>query len=64
MEGFIIVTRYKDNAKVIININHICAIFPDFSNYSKTIITLSDGNYVETRESMDTIIINLKGRLE
>lgn len=51
----IIVTRKNDGAKIYINPVNICAVYPRLKDTDRTIVSLIDGGYVETKESVDTV---------
>ncbi len=54
----IIVSRKSDGAKVYINPENICAVYPRFDNKEITIIqfTGNDENYLEVIESVDSVV--------
>lgn len=53
----IIVSRMVDGAKVYVNSENICAVYPRFDNKEITVIQFSgnDKNYLEVIESADSI---------
>lgn len=51
----IIVTRKDDGAKVYLNPANVCAVYPHLKNTDQTIVLLTNGGYVETKESADTV---------
>lgn len=59
----IIVSRRSDGAKVYINPENICAVYPRFDNKEITIIqfTGNDENYLEVIESVDSVVCMMGG---
>lgn len=59
----IIVSRKSDGAKVYINPENICAVYPRFDNKEITIIqfTGNDENYLEVIESVDSVVCMMGG---
>ena len=58
----IIVSRRADGAKVYVNPENICAVYPRFDNKEITIIQFeNDGNYLEVIESVDSVASMMEG---
>ena len=51
------VSRMVDGAKVYVNPDNICAVYPRFDNNEITVIQFSgnDENYLEVIESVDSV---------
>lgn len=62
MKG-IIVSRIVDGAKVYVNPENICAVYPRFDNKEITVIQFpgSDENYLEVIESVDSVACMIEG---
>ena len=59
----IIVSRKTDVAKVYVNPENICAVYPRFDNKEITIIQFpgNDENYLEVIESADSVASMMEG---
>ena len=59
----IIVSRKSDGAKVYVNPENICAVYPRFDNKEITVIQFSgnDENYLEVIESADSVACMMEG---
>jgi len=59
----IIVSRKIDGAKVYVNPENICAVYPCRNNKERTIIQFpgSDENYLEVIESVDSVAGMMEG---
>ena len=59
----IIVSRMSDGAKVYVNPENVCAVYPRFDNKEITIIQFSgnDNNYLEVIESADSVACMMEG---
>ena len=59
----IIVSRKIDGAKVYVNPENICAVYPRWNNKEITIIQFpgSDENYLEVIESVDSVASMMGG---
>lgn len=58
MRGFIKATRNSDNAKIYVNVDHICGVLQRYATKDVTIIDLigDEDNYYEVKESVETIM--------
>ena len=63
MMKMIIVSRMVDKAKVYVNPENICAVYPRFDNEEITVIQFpgSDENYLEIIESVDSVACMIEG---
>ena len=59
----IIVSRKIDGAKVYVNPENICAVYPHWKNKEITIIQFSgsDENFLEVIESVDSVASMMEG---
>lgn len=59
----IIVSRRVDGAKIYVNPENICAVYPHFGNEEVTVIQFpgSEENYLEVIESTDSVASMMEG---